>query len=118
MWFRTSTTTQAWVTWRPADRSLHYPELYKGVWEFVRMPPRRETEARGREYLDILKQYPNAPLQRDRIRWVTAWLNALPGEEARRVAMGEKRYWLLTTVCYESPVETWRWEGVGQLRAG
>ena len=88
MWVNTSATTKAWVTWRPRERSLHYIDLYRGLWEFVRMPPRREVETRAREYLTALLLCPYGQLQHDRIRWVT-WLDALPAEEERRLAMGE-----------------------------
>ena len=118
MWFPTSATTKAWVTWRPLQTDLHYAELYRGLWEFVRMPPRRETAERGREYLATLYEWPHGRLQRDRIRWVTAWLNALPAEEQRREAMGEAAFQLLVAVCHEPPVEEWRRRGVGKLRAG
>ena len=116
MWFQTSPTTKAWVTWRPNNTHLHYADLYRGLWEFVRMPPRREKEARARAYLQTLQEYPGGPqLQRDRIKWVEAWLAALPGEEEmRRVVLGEERYALLSWVCYEPPVIGCS----GKLRAG
>ena len=78
------------------------------------MPPRREKEARARTYLQTLQEYPGPPLQRDRIKWVEAWLAALPGEESYRVGLGEERYALLSWVCYEPPVIGWS----GKLRAG
>ena len=79
------------------------------------MPPRRESEARAREYLGVLLQYPEySHLQPDRIRWVRAWLEALPAEEGRRQAIGETRYALLTWVHYQPPVVG---RGV-QMRAG
>ena len=115
MWFPTPTTSKAWVTWRPRQQNLHYAELYRGLWEFLRMPPRRENEARATEYLQILMQYPDSHLQRDRIQWVSAWLAALPGEERMRGRLGEERYALLTWTCYESPPVVW---GVERMRAG
>ena len=117
MWVPTSATTKAWITWRPLRVDLRYTELYRGLWEFVRMPPRRETAERGRAYLATLYEWPHGRLQRDRIRWVTAWLNALPAEEERRELMGEAAFQLLVVVCHEPPVEQWR-KGVGRLRAG
>lgn len=116
MWINTSSTTRAWVTWRPREGSLHYLDLYRGLWEFVRMPPRREVEARAREYLTTLLMWPHGQLQHDRIRWVSAWLDALPGEDERRLAMGEEHYRMLSLVCYESP--TGMRDGCGKLRAG
>lgn len=117
MWIPTSATSKAWVTWRPPDQRLHYAELYAGVWEFLRMPPRRESEARAREYLGILQEYPNySRLQRDRIRWVEAWLQeGMEMEERRRRRLGEEKHALLTWVCYEPPPVVW---GVERLRAG
>ena len=105
MWIQTSRSSKAWVTWVPPNARLHYAELYQGLWEFLRMPPRRESEARAREYLKVLLKYPEySHLQPDRIRWVRSWLEALPAEEERRKAIGETRYALLTWVCYQPPV--------------
>ena len=117
MWLPTSTTTRAWVTWRPPQASLHYGELYRGLWEFVRKPPRREAEPRGREYLATLCEWPHGRLQCDRIRWVREWLDALPAEEERREIMGEGLFQLMVAVCHEPPVEQWR-VGSWKLRAG
>ena len=114
MWFHTSPTSKAWVTWRPANTRLHYAELYGGLWEFLRMPPRREKEARAKTYLQALQEFPGPPLQRDRIQWVQAWLAALPGEERRRRVLGEEKYALVCWVCYEPPGIVWG----GRLRAG
>ena len=116
MWIPTSPTSKAWLTWRPRDTNLHYAELYRGLWEFLRMPPRREDEARAREYLRVLMEYPNSHLQQHRIQWVSAWLAALPAEERRRQRLGETQYALLTWVCYETPVVVWR--GGRKARAG
>ena len=116
MWIRTSRTSKAWVTWRPTHARLHYAELYRGLWEFLRMPPRRENVERAREYLGILKEYSYSHLQQDRILWVGAWLEALPAEEGRRKAMGEERYALLAWVCYEPPPAVW--SSGGRMRAG
>ena len=75
---------KAWVTWRPPQEHLHYPELYAGVWEFLREAPVSGREAEAREYLYCLQNntvHPynsqRARLQRDRIEWVRAWLGAL-----------------------------------------
>ncbi len=107
MWFPTSATSKAWVTWRPPNQSLHYNELYRGLWEFLRMPPKRDLEPRAREYLEMLRMYPNSHLQRDRIRWVSAWLEGLGREDRRRRRLGETQYALLTWVCYEPPPVVW-----------
>jgi hypothetical protein len=111
MWIQTSTTTLAWVSWRPSQIHLHYNELYRGVWEFLREPPRRDFEARAREYLLKLKR--NTALDRDRVEWVKEWIAQLPVEESRRRVMGEETYALLRVVCYDSPGRSG-----GKLRAG
>ena len=54
MWVDTTFPSKAWVSWRPPQTRLHYGELYRSVWEYLRRPPRREFEARAREYLRIL----------------------------------------------------------------
>ena len=79
------------------------------------MPPRQEEEKRARMYLNVLMEFPHSHLQHDRIRWVSAWLAALPAEDARRRAMGEERYNLLVWTCYESPSVV---VVAGKLRAG
>ena len=119
MWIPTSPTSKAWITWRPPNQThLHYDELYRSVWEFLRMPPRRENEARAREYLGILREYPGSHLQQDRIRWVEAWLRGLDMEERRRRRLGEEKYALLTWVCYEPPPAVARGGWGEPLRAG
>ena len=114
MWINTSPTSKAWVTWRPANTQLHYAALYCALWEFLRMPPQKEKEARATTYLQTLQEYPGPQLQRDRIQWVEAWLAALPGEERRRKVLGEEKYALLCWVCYEPPEISWN----GESRAG
>ncbi len=75
---------KAWVSWRPPQQSLHYPQLYAGIYEFLREPPVSGRAGQAREYLGALLQNhrsdsaPAEPLQRDRIAWVCAWLAALP----------------------------------------
>jgi hypothetical protein len=119
MWFPTSPTSKAWVTWRPRNARLHYAELYRGLWDFLRMPPRRERAERAERYLKVLLENPGSHLQQDRIRWVHAWLEALPNEDARRRRLGEARYALLTWVCYEPPPVVVGWRVVrGKMRAG
>lgn len=82
------------------------------------MPPRRECEKRAREYLLCLQAYPYSHLQRDRIRWVEAWLEALPREEMLRRRLGEDKYTLLTWVCYEPPPAVWPRGEAARMRAG
>ena len=112
MWIHTSATTMAWVSWRPPQTHLHYNELYRGVWEYLREPPRRDFEAKARKYLLQLRR--TTSLERDRIEWVNEWINQLPVEESRRRFMGEETYALLRVVCYESPKSG----SGGKLRAG
>ena len=115
MWIDTSSTTKAWVTWRPPHAYLHRAELYRGLWEYLRMPPSRADEAEARDYLRQLLEYPYAPLQQDRIQWVRAWLGELPVEEKREKVVGKSTYSLLSVVCYQPPPMVL---GVGKLRAG
>jgi hypothetical protein len=75
---------QAWVEWIPPQRHLQYPELYIGVWEYLRLPPSHARMDNAREYLASLiantvhpYDSPHARLQRDRIQWVQVWLAAL-----------------------------------------
>ena len=67
------------VRWRPPQTSLHYPELYRGVYEFLREPPDRRHVSRAVRYIWALKKcyHPANTLQRDRILWTRAWLDAL-----------------------------------------
>jgi hypothetical protein len=118
MWLETSETTVAWVSWRPPQTTLHYAELYRGIWEFLRMPPRRELEPRAKEYLRKLHEWPYGLLQRDRVAWVEAWLAALPMEERRKEVLGGTTYRMLEVVCYEPPPMRGSWREVGRLRAG
>ena len=75
----------AWVTWRPPQARLHYPELYAGIYEYLRVAPHpgRGGEARGYLASHLLNTPPlDSPagrLQRDRIEWVRAWLRELEG---------------------------------------
>ena len=114
MWVDTSFPSKAWVSWRPPQTRLHYGELYRSVWEYLRRPPRREFEARAREYLRILLQWTHTDLQRDRILWVRAWIDGIPMEERREKVIGEGPYKLLTVVCYEPHLGF----GVTKFRAG
>lgn len=70
------------VSWRPAEVGLHYHGLYRGIYEWLRAPPRAEFRGRAEEYLVALGdgQF-GGQLQRDRIRWTRAWLRELDGEE-------------------------------------
>jgi len=68
------------VNWLPPDRDLHYNMLYCGIWEYLREPPNAAYFKKAKDYLATLMQCPNAGrLQRDRIRWTRAWIDALLG---------------------------------------
>ena len=74
----------AWVTWRPPLARLHYPELYVGIYEYLRVEPTSGRRESAEEYLASLLNNTNGSfdcpfqtLQRDRIEWVRAWLAEL-----------------------------------------
>jgi hypothetical protein len=115
MWIVTAFPSKAWVSWRPPQTKLHYVELYRAIWEYLRMPPARELEARARDYLRVLLDWPHTELQRDRILWVRAWIDGIPMEEERRKRVGDATYRLLTVVCYQPPGMG---AGLAKLRAG
>lgn len=63
--------------WRPSRHpELHYQALYRGVYEFLRVPPTVEYAPRASRYLDTLhkSRHGNNLLQLDRIRWTEAWI--------------------------------------------
>lgn len=64
----------AWVTWWPAALELRYAELCCGLYEFLRAPPDLCHLQRATDYLRQLELYPDAPLQRHRIRWTRMWI--------------------------------------------
>ncbi len=118
MWLETSATSIAWVSWRPPQTRLHYTKLYRGLWEFLRMPPKRALEPRAKEYLCSLRKWASFDsLQQDRIAWVEAWLAALPMEERRKDLLGDTTYRMLEIVVYEPPERRMAGD-VGRLRAG
>ncbi len=71
------------VNWRPPQTYLHYPALYRGVYEFLREPPDRRHFLRTWRYLRALKKcyHPDNILQRHRILWTQAWLDQLDDPE-------------------------------------
>jgi hypothetical protein len=88
MWVRVQSTIvsvrQAWVVWRPPQAYLHYPELYGGIYEYLRLPPSHVHMEGAQAYLTALvrntiadNNSPTARLQQHRIQWVRAWLQAL-----------------------------------------
>ena len=79
-WFRHD-RRMVFVAWRPANMSLHYPALYAGIYEYLRDEPCREYLDEAQAYLNELLPYPNALLQRDRIRWVREWIRCVDTDE-------------------------------------
>lgn len=79
-WRRTVPTDfRVSVTWRPAQTTLHYPELYNGVCEYLRAPPDKAKWPDAARYLRAIKRcyHPSNTLQRDRILWTQAWIATL-----------------------------------------
>ena len=73
-WISCGNGTVAYVSWYPKDPLLHYPQLFRGIYEFVRQPPDIEYLDRAEQYLSLLLLCPDAPMQRDRIAWVRDWI--------------------------------------------
>jgi hypothetical protein len=67
------------VTWRPAQRFLHYQALYRGVYEYLRSPPDIIHFSRAVRYLRVLQAcyHPSNTLQQHRILWTQSWLDEL-----------------------------------------
>jgi hypothetical protein len=71
------------VHWHPPQRFLHYQELYRGIYEYLREPPQRRHVSRAVRYLRALKAcyHPTNTLQGHRILWTQAWLDAVDDPE-------------------------------------
>ena len=67
---------RAYVKWWPPSRGLHYAELCCGIYEYLRLPPCIEHLREAIQYLNVLSQAPQAPMQHDRIRWTREWIHA------------------------------------------
>jgi hypothetical protein len=84
------------VNWRPVERDLHYHALYHGVCEYLREQPNWRFLSRAVRYLRVLKKcyWPGNSLQRDRIRWTQAWLDALddPEDSGAETVVSEDNY--------------------------
>ncbi len=69
------------ITWQPPQPYLHYQELYRGIYEYLRAPPDNLYHSRALVYLQDLRRnyFPEngMVLQLHRIRWTEAWLEAL-----------------------------------------
>ncbi len=68
------------VRWTPPGKpSLRYQLLYRGVYEYLREPPAQRYVPQAVRYLRQLKKcyHPSNTLQRDRILWTRAWLDAV-----------------------------------------
>lgn len=75
------------VTWRPPQRYLHYPELYHGIYEWLRAPPQNRWREAAFEYLAAIRRNMNIPnrfplrmLQEHRVTWILEWIKALPDD--------------------------------------
>ncbi len=86
MWMRMPITVQ--VTWRPPQTYLHYNELYRGIYEYLRSPPSNRYKAAALRYLDDITRNNAYPLsanrhyiQNHRILWIREWLSMLPDDE-------------------------------------
>ncbi len=68
------------VRWTPPGIHLRYQKLYRGVCEYLREPPERGHVSSAVRYLRRLEAcyHPSNTLQRDRILWTQAWLDAVP----------------------------------------
>ena len=67
------------VNWRPRNMSLHYPELYKSLWNDLLDPPTPENVPDAKKYLQVLWDSYDVKnrLQYHRILWVQAWLDEI-----------------------------------------
>ena len=67
------------VNWRPRNMSLHYPKLYKSLWNDLLDPPTPENVPDAKKYLqELLDSYDGKnKLQGHRILWVQAWLGEI-----------------------------------------
>jgi hypothetical protein len=77
---------QVEVTWRPPQTFLHYNELYRGIYEYLRAPPSNDKRGVAIQYLNDIRAnntFPSNPwnfIQHHRIIWIEEWLNALPDD--------------------------------------
>jgi hypothetical protein len=67
------------VTWRPPQQYLHYQDLYRGIWDYLRDAPTYENRNHAVLYLHELVDgfTSNNILQHHRILWTKEWLKAL-----------------------------------------
>lgn len=66
--------------WTPPGKpGLRYQALYRGVYEYLREPPVMARVPDAVRYLRQLRKcyHPSNALQRDRIAWTLAWLDAV-----------------------------------------
>lgn len=78
---------QVEVTWRPPQRHLHYNELYRGIYEYLRAPPHNDRREAALRYLNDIRANNVFPynastcyMQNDRIQWIQEWIKALPDD--------------------------------------
>jgi hypothetical protein len=92
------------VTWRPPQPYLHYNELYRGIYEYLRSPPSNRYKTAALRYLDDIIRNNTLPfsanrhyIQNHRILWIREWLRMLPDDEGECSDAG--------TVAHDSDLE-------------
>lgn len=84
--FLRSIPMQVDVTWRPPQTVLHYSELYRGIYEYLRAPPSNDKREAALQYLSDIRANSTSPvnpyncIQHHRILWIEEWLKALPDD--------------------------------------
>lgn len=81
---------RAWVEWTPPQAHLHYPQLYTGICEYLRLPPSAARAQDAERYLatliacEVPRHAPVYTLHMHRIEWTRAWLQALWQDDGQR----------------------------------
>jgi hypothetical protein len=86
--------TEITPAWRPPARRLHYQALYRGIHDYLLVPPSHAFHSPALLYLQSLQAsyHPSNLLQHHRIHWVQAWLSALgePDSDAETVVQDDE----------------------------
>ena len=89
MWISTGSTTVAtvvWVSWFPKNKTIHYPELYASLWDYLRRPPNPAYALDVSEYLaEMIASGDDSVLHRHRIAWVLEWVDEMLQNETTDV---------------------------------